>query len=348
MMEAVEELRAAGASYSELLEARRALRARRWAFRIYYGGFEASDGVITVGALTPKTREGARRVLGIEDDASDTPGFDSGDPANIAHASVLLERIRALIRTRPVAEWIEAFEAEGVPVAPVHFPEDLADDPQVNAAGIMADLEHPLTGPQRVVGPIVELSETPTAVQRPRAAAWRRTRRRCCARPAAPTPTSTPTAQRGRSHSIVATTDDERAPMLPLDGLRAWLIAETPAAGFAGRLLLELGVSVELLEPPGGSPLRACPPFLGGGSQRRERALPLPGRGDARRASSPPVPTPGEVANGSRSSSTSAPRCPSAGTRSSRLPRCPSAGASWSPARRTAAAGQRATGKARS
>ena len=167
MMEAVEELRAAGASYRELLDARHALRARRWAFRIYYGGFEASDGVMAVGALTPQTRAGARRVLGIGDDASDTPGFDSGDPANIAHATVLLERIRALIRTRPVAEWIEAFEAEGVPVAPVHFPEDLADDPQVNAAGIMTDLEHPLTGPQRVVGPIVELSETPTAVRGP-------------------------------------------------------------------------------------------------------------------------------------------------------------------------------------
>ena len=46
MREAVEELRAAGASYSELLEARRAIRARRWTFRIYYGGFEASDGVM--------------------------------------------------------------------------------------------------------------------------------------------------------------------------------------------------------------------------------------------------------------------------------------------------------------
>ena len=54
--------------------------------------------------------------------------------------------------------------------------------------------------------------------------------------------------------------------MLPLDGFRAWLIAETPVAGFAGRLLLELGASVELLEPPGGSALRTCPPFLGGGS----------------------------------------------------------------------------------
>ena len=51
--------------------------------------------------------------------------------------------------------------------------------------------------------------------------------------------------------------------MLPLDGFRAWVIADTPVAGFAGRLLLQLGASVELLEPPGGSPLRTCPPFLG-------------------------------------------------------------------------------------
>ena len=167
MMEAVRELREAGASYREQLDARHSIRARRAAFRIYYGGFEASDGVITLGALTPRTREGARRVLGIDDDPSDEPGFDSGDPANVAHASVLLERIRARIGEHPVADWVDAFEAEGVPVAPVNFPEELADDPQVEAAGIMADLDHPLTGPQQVVGPIVELSETPTAVRGP-------------------------------------------------------------------------------------------------------------------------------------------------------------------------------------
>ena len=54
--------------------------------------------------------------------------------------------------------------------------------------------------------------------------------------------------------------------MLPLSGERAWLIAETPAAAFAGRLLAELGAAVELLEPPGGGPLRALPPFAGGES----------------------------------------------------------------------------------
>ena len=167
MMEEIEALRAAGASYRELLTARNRMRATRWAFRTYYGGFETRDGVVVLGALTPATRHTARRVLGISDDPSDDPGFDARDPANVARARKLFERVRTQMRERTVAEWVETFDAAGVPVSPVHFPEDLADDPQVAAAGLMTELEHPLTGPQRVVGPIVELDETPAAVRGP-------------------------------------------------------------------------------------------------------------------------------------------------------------------------------------
>ena len=84
--------------------------------------------------------------------------------------------------------------------------------------------------------------------------------------------------------------------MLPLDGFRAWLIADTPAAGFAGRLLLELGASVELLEPPGGSPLRACPPFLGGGSSGESALFRYLAEGMSTREL-PARPDAGQVAN---------------------------------------------------
>ena len=42
----------------------------------------------------------------------------------------------------------------------------MSDDPQVAATGMMADLEHDLTGPQRVVGPLVRMSRTPTSATR--------------------------------------------------------------------------------------------------------------------------------------------------------------------------------------
>ena len=75
-----------------------------------------------------------------------------------------------------MAEWVEAFEAAGTPVSPVNLPEEMSDDPQIGAEGIMVELEHEITGPQRVVGPIIELSETPTRARRAAPAVGRHTR----------------------------------------------------------------------------------------------------------------------------------------------------------------------------
>ncbi len=74
--------------------------------------------------------------------------------------------MEARVREHPVAYWLELFREAGVPSGPVQFPEEMADDPQVEAMGIMADLDHEITGPQRVVGPIVTMSKTPTEARR--------------------------------------------------------------------------------------------------------------------------------------------------------------------------------------
>jgi crotonobetainyl-CoA:carnitine CoA-transferase CaiB-like acyl-CoA transferase len=79
----------------------------------------------------------------------------------------MLERVRGIMLTRTMDEWIEAFESAGAPVSKVQFPEELADDPQVQAMGYMLDIEHELTGPERMVGPIVTMSKTPTGSTQP-------------------------------------------------------------------------------------------------------------------------------------------------------------------------------------
>ena len=43
----------------------------------------------------------------------------------------------------------------------------MADDEQVQAMGYMIDLEHPLTGPERMVGPILRMTNSPTGTDRP-------------------------------------------------------------------------------------------------------------------------------------------------------------------------------------
>ncbi|HWO94165.1 MAG TPA: CoA transferase [Dehalococcoidia bacterium] len=158
-------VRESGGSYAELIQSRTAGRGLLGAaFTLYYGGYRVKDGGVVLGALTPANRDAFRRVLGIEDDDSDTPDYDARDPENIAKALRLRDRIRALMKTKTVAEWMALFREAGAPAGPVNFPEELADDPQ--AATLMVDLEHELTGWQKQVAPVVDMSRTPTAIPR--------------------------------------------------------------------------------------------------------------------------------------------------------------------------------------
>jgi crotonobetainyl-CoA:carnitine CoA-transferase CaiB-like acyl-CoA transferase len=164
----IRKLRGERAPYAELLAARARGRGQRAALKGYYGGYQTSDGqFIVLGALTPATRNAARRVMGITDDRSDSPGFDAADPANIAEGEARWERIRQLMLTRPLADWVRDFEAEGVPCAPVNVPEEMSEDPQVVALNMMTTIENPISGVQQIVGPVAGFSETPPQVQGP-------------------------------------------------------------------------------------------------------------------------------------------------------------------------------------
>ena len=102
-------------------------------------------------------------MLGLEDEPSDEPGYNILDPESQRTAEHFGEVMRAKMRERTVDEWIETFDAVGLPAAPVNFPEEIRLDPQVQAEGIFTDLDHDMTGPQSVVGPVLEMSASPTA-----------------------------------------------------------------------------------------------------------------------------------------------------------------------------------------
>ena len=62
--------------------------------------------------------------------------------------------------------WIARLDAVGAPASKVNWPEEIANDAQVEAQHLMRPIEHPLTGPERHVGPIVEMTSTPTGTDR--------------------------------------------------------------------------------------------------------------------------------------------------------------------------------------
>jgi len=168
IVESIKAVRERRGSYRELLAARAANRGRNLAFGTWYGGHQTSDGqFIILGALTPITRNAARKVVGVTDDNSDEPGFDSSDPENIRKAEERRARVARIISEQPMAHWMEQFGSAGVPCAPVNVPEEMSEDPQVVATGLMQEIDHPAFGKQKVAGPVTWMSETPPKIHGP-------------------------------------------------------------------------------------------------------------------------------------------------------------------------------------
>lgn len=162
MREQLEAARAAGADYRGLIEARQASTRSGAPLISYWRGYSASDGGLVMGAVTKENRNTIRGVLGIEGDPTDDPDYDQFAEESADIVEALQERIAEIVRQRTVADWMERFDAVGAPVAPVLFPEDIADHEEGKRHFV--DLEHAITGPQRFVGPMFDLERTPTSV----------------------------------------------------------------------------------------------------------------------------------------------------------------------------------------
>ena len=180
MMERIAEIRRDGGSYADIVAERTKQTMRvGGGFRLYYRGYQASDGAVIIGALTDHNRDQIRSVLGITDDPTASADFNTMDVGNQRLVDEMRERIEAIFRTRTMDEWIADLDAVGAPAAKVNLPEEMADDPQVEAAGLMIELEHALTGPDGSWDPS---SGSPPRLldQLSHPRRWTDTRMQCC------------------------------------------------------------------------------------------------------------------------------------------------------------------------
>lgn len=126
--------------------------------------FPAADGDIV---LAVGTRQWARfcEHLGRPDLAAD-PRF-----ATNAQRAEHVEALRAILveitRRKPVAAWLADMEAIGVPCGPVNRVDQVLADPQVQARGMVVEVEHRPGGKVRMAGTPMKLSATPAAVRGP-------------------------------------------------------------------------------------------------------------------------------------------------------------------------------------
>ncbi len=73
----------------------------------------------------------------------------------------MTKQAEALFREKSSAEWLQILEKRGVPAGPVRFVEELFDDPQINANGLVSQSEHRDAGTVTMIGPTAKFRGTP-------------------------------------------------------------------------------------------------------------------------------------------------------------------------------------------
>ena len=124
---------------------------------IYYRVYATQDGAIAVGCLSDPLRHRLLDVLGLSDIRFE-PGYEPTAPDSKAFGRDLEKRADGLFLEKSTSQWLETLENRGIPAGPVRFIEEMVDDPQVKAAGLLVEVEHKEAGKVKMLGPLAKFN----------------------------------------------------------------------------------------------------------------------------------------------------------------------------------------------
>ncbi len=127
--------------------------------------YETADGHISVAVMRHKEWLGLARACArpewLEDPRfADSEGLDK-------HRDARLKLTQEALRERTTAEWLERLEAEDVPCVPILTRREAIRHPQVEATGIVTELDHPQAGRLRQARTPARFSGTQPELRHP-------------------------------------------------------------------------------------------------------------------------------------------------------------------------------------
>ncbi|MFP4210402.1 MAG: CaiB/BaiF CoA transferase family protein [Alkalispirochaeta sp.] len=125
-----------------------------------YQPFRGQDGWFILAA---GTEDHWARVIDLVGGA-ETIGKDPRFATNrdrVANREAMENALEVFFRERSVREWIDAFEAAGVPCGPILAPEQALTHPHILAREMVVAAEHPVAGTVRSLGNPIKMSRTP-------------------------------------------------------------------------------------------------------------------------------------------------------------------------------------------
>ncbi len=158
-IESLDVMRFAGLPYAEILEAYQAGHPQAPG-NIYYRMYQTKDGAIAVGCLSDRLRLALLDTLGLTDIRFD-PEYDPGSTEAATFGQGLVRQAEDKFREKTTSEWLIILGSAGVPAGPLRFPEELLEDEQVQANGLVVELEHRDAGIVKMFGPLAQFNDTP-------------------------------------------------------------------------------------------------------------------------------------------------------------------------------------------
>jgi CoA:oxalate CoA-transferase len=129
-----------------------------------YGTFKALDGYINIAPAGDPMWERLAAALGQKDLIQD-PRFRTNDLRR-ANRKELNDIVNGITSKKPMGEWIEYLNAQGVPCGPIYNLAQTFGDPQVKHQEMVLELDQP-AGKVKTLGFPIKMSDTPARIRRP-------------------------------------------------------------------------------------------------------------------------------------------------------------------------------------
>jgi crotonobetainyl-CoA:carnitine CoA-transferase CaiB-like acyl-CoA transferase len=130
-----------------------------------YGLFEASDGEVAIAPSNDQVYFKLLDVLGLPH-LRGHPEFRTNRD-RFERRKAINALVGAEIRKRPIAHWLEALNAAGVPCGRVMSLPEVFADPQVRHQRMRITIDHPKHGPLDVLGFPIKFTDDPCRIHRP-------------------------------------------------------------------------------------------------------------------------------------------------------------------------------------
>ena len=133
--------------------------------RAFYWVYGTADGWIAIAAYAERLAHRFCAAVGMPDLLLEDRFRSRAD--RVERNEELVGLFAPRLRTASTAHWIRVLDAAGVPCGPVRKRDELFDDPQVRAMGMLTELTDPELGRVTMMAPSVRLSRTPGEIRFP-------------------------------------------------------------------------------------------------------------------------------------------------------------------------------------